>query len=62
MMFGVKILTQTLIIEINQTNKESEFLVFEGYGYIRYRHLTDGASSRRCRITKCNNSVRLRNE
>ena len=40
MMFGVKVLTQIFIMEFNQTNKETELLVFEGYGYIRHRHLT----------------------
>ena len=29
--------------EFIQTNKQSELLVFEGYGYIRHRQPTDGA-------------------
>ena len=45
-----------------QTNKKSELLIFEGYGYIRQRQLTAGASSWCCCITKCNGRVRLRNE
>ena len=61
-MFGVIILTQIVNMEFIQTNKKSELLVFEGYGYIRHRQLTDGASSWRCCITKCNGRVRLRND
>ena len=58
-MFGVIILTQIVNMEFIQTNKKSELLVF---GYIRPRQLTDGASSWRCCITKCNGRVKLRNE
>ena len=61
-MFGVIILTQIVNMQFIQTNKKSDLLVFEGYGYIRHRQLTDGASSWRCCITKCNGRVRLRNE
>ena len=39
-----------------------ELLVFEGYGYIRHRQLTESPSSWRCCNTKCNGRVRLRNE
>ena len=60
--FNVLILTLIINIEFIQTNKKSELLVFEGYGYIRHRQLTVGASSWRCCITKCNSRVRLRNE
>ena len=61
-MFGVIILTQIVNMEFIQTNKKSELLVFEGYGYFRHRQLTDGASSWRCCTTECNGRVRLRNE
>ena len=44
-MFGVIILTLVVNMEFIQTNKKSELLVFEGYGYIRHRQFTDGASS-----------------
>ena len=60
--YGVIILTQIVNMEFIQTNKKSELLVFEGYGYIRHLQSTDGASSWRCCITKCNGRVRLRNE
>ena len=61
-MFGVITLTQNFNMEFIQTNKKLELLVFEGYGYIRHQKFTDGASSWRCRITKCNGRVRLRDE
>ena len=44
-MFGVIILTLVVNMEFIQTNKKSELLVFEGYGYIKHRQFTDGASS-----------------
>ena len=43
-MFGVKMLTQIVNMEYNQTNKKSKLLVFEGYGYVGHRQLTDGAA------------------
>ena len=58
--FGVIILTQ--IVENHSDKQKSEMLVFEDYGYIRRRKFTDGSSSWRCCITKCNGRVRLRNE
>ena len=61
-MFGVIILTQIVNMEFIQTNKKSELLVFEGYGYIRHRQLTNGASSWRCCFTKCNGRVNIRKE
>ena len=61
-MFGVIILTQIDKMQFIQTNKKSEMLVFEGYCYNRQQQLTDGASSWRCWITKCNGRVRLHNE
>ena len=60
-MIGVKILTQIVNMEFTQTNKKSELLSFEGYGYIRHRQLTYGASWSCC-TTKCNGRARLRNE
>ena len=60
--FGAIILTQIVNMEFIQTNKKSELLVFEGYGYIRNRKLRDCTSSWRCCITKCNGRVRLLND
>ena len=60
--FSAIILTQIVTMKFIQRNKKSALLVFEGYGYIRHRQLTDGASSRLCCIAKCNGRVRRRNE
>ena len=55
-------LKQVFNMEKIQTNKKIELLVFEGYGSIRHRQLTDGAPSRHSFITKCNQRVMLSNE
>ena len=42
LMFRVIILMQIVNIESTQTNKVSELIVFEGFGYIRQRQLANG--------------------
>ena len=48
--------------ELLQTNKQSELLIFDGYGYITSQPVTDSAFSRRFSKRKFNDRVRIGNE
>ena len=56
------VLKHVFNMEKIQTNKKNELLVFEGYGSMRHRQLTDGAPSRQSFITQCKQRVMLNNE